>query len=63
MTFRVAELWRCPVKTPAGEAIEEALLTANGISGDRIVHVRGPEGLRTSRRRFKLVGLRGASSK
>lgn len=56
----VAGLWRYPVKTLAGEAIAEAALTHDGIPGDRIVHVRGPEGLRTSRRHFKLLGLRGS---
>jgi hypothetical protein len=55
----VAGLWRYPVKTLAGEAIDEAMITANGIPGDRIVHVRGPEGVRTSRRHYKLLGLHG----
>jgi uncharacterized protein YcbX len=57
--LHVAGLWRYPVKTLAGEAIREALITADGIPGDRIVHVRGPEGLRTSRRHYKLIGLHG----
>src|SRR6476619_1923176 len=56
----VAGLWRYPVKTLAGEAIPDAVLTRAGIPGDRIVHVRGPEGVRTSRRHFKLLGLRGS---
>jgi uncharacterized protein YcbX len=60
MPFHVAGLWRYPVKTLAGEAIREALVTADGIPGDRIVHVRGPEGLRTSRRHYKLIGLHGS---
>jgi hypothetical protein len=34
-------------------------LTRLGIPGDRIVHVRGPEGVRTSRRQFQLLGLHG----
>ncbi|MEO7355166.1 MAG: MOSC domain-containing protein, partial [Gemmatimonadales bacterium] len=29
---------------------------------DRIVHVRGPEGVRTSRRQFKMLGLHGTLS-
>ena len=29
------------------------------LAGDRLVHVRGPEGVRTSRRQFRLLGLRG----
>jgi uncharacterized protein YcbX len=59
MDLFVAGLWRYPVKTLAGEKIAEALLTDTGIPGDRIVHVRGPEGVRTSRRHFRLLGLRG----
>lgn len=59
MSLTVAGLWRYPVKTLAGEPIDAALLTATGISGDRVVHVRGPEGVRTSRRHFKLLGLHG----
>jgi uncharacterized protein YcbX len=41
----------------AGEPLQEARLTANGIPGDRVVHVRGPEGVRTSRRQYRLLGL------
>lgn len=59
MSLHVAGLWRYPVKTLAGEALESAELTADGIPGDRIVHVRGPEGVRTSRRHFRLLGLAG----
>jgi hypothetical protein len=35
------------------------MLGQNGISGDRVVRVRGPEGVRTSRRQYRLLGLRG----
>ncbi len=59
MSLHIAGLWRYPVKTLAGEAIAEAMLTPLGIPGDRIVHVEGPEGVRTSRRHYKLLGLRG----
>jgi uncharacterized protein YcbX len=55
----VARLWRYPVKSLAGEAISSAELTARGIPGDRIVLVRGPEGVRTSRRQHLLLGLHG----
>jgi uncharacterized protein YcbX len=55
----VFSLWRYPVKSLAGEAISEAALTSLGIPGDRVVHVRGPEGVRTSRRQYRLLGLRG----
>jgi uncharacterized protein YcbX len=53
----VAALWRYPVKTLAGEPIETAELTHFGIPGDRVVQVRGPEGVRTSRRHHRLLGL------
>lgn len=59
MSLSVEQLWRYPVKTLAGERLQEAELTANGIPGDRIVHVRGPEGVRTSRRQHRLLGLHG----
>jgi uncharacterized protein YcbX len=62
MTLTVAALWRYPVKSLAGEAITSAELTELGIPGDRIVHVRGPEGLRTSRRYHHLLGLHGTLS-
>ncbi len=56
-TLTIGGLWRYPVKTLAGEPIESAMLTTTGIPGDRIVHVRGPEGVRTSRRFHRLLGL------
>jgi uncharacterized protein YcbX len=59
MTLHVAGLWRYPVKTLAGETLERADITTLGIAGDRVVHVRGPEGVRTSRRHHRLLGLRG----
>jgi uncharacterized protein YcbX len=58
MTLRVASLWRYPVKSLAGEPLASARLSEDGIPGDRIVHVRGPEGVRTSRRHHRLLGLR-----
>lgn len=57
MTLTVGALWRYPVKTLAGEPLDTAVVTTNGIVGDRIVHVRGPEGVRTSRRHHDLLGL------
>jgi hypothetical protein len=55
----VSSLWRYPVKSLAGEPIAEAELTPLGIPGDRVVQVLGPEGVRTSRRHYRLLGLRG----
>ncbi len=60
MSLFVEQLWRYPVKTLAGEHLESAELTADGIPGDRVVHVRGPEGVRTSRRQHHLLGLHGS---
>ena len=57
--LRVDGLWRYPVKTLAGEPLQTAELTAGGIPGDRIVQVHGPEGVRTSRRHHRLLGLKG----
>jgi MOSC domain-containing protein len=59
MPIRIKELWRYPVKSLAGERITEAMLGPNGIPGDRIVHVAGPEGVRTARHYHRLLGLRG----
>ena len=35
----------------------QSAIDAHGIIGDRVVHVRGPEGVRTSRRHHNLIGL------
>jgi uncharacterized protein YcbX len=59
MSIRVGSLWRYPVKSLAGEQISTAMLGPDGIPGDRIVCVRGPEGVRTSRRQYRLIGLHG----
>jgi uncharacterized protein len=60
MGLFVAGLWRYPVKTLAGERLSSATIGLNGVPGDRVVWVRGPEGVRTSRRHHRLLGLRGA---
>ena len=62
MTLHIAGLWRYPVKSLAGERLAVAEVTANGVAGDRLVHVRGPEGVRTSRRQFRLLGLHGTTA-
>lgn len=59
MTLHVGGLWRYPVKSLAGEPVPVAAIGRDGIPGDRIVRVRGPEGVRTSRRQYRLLGLRG----
>ena len=59
MALHVSALWRYPAKSLAGEAVSEAAIATDGIAGDRIVRVRGPEGVRTSRRQYRMLGLRG----
>jgi MOSC domain-containing protein len=59
--MRVAELWRYPIKSLRGEALEEAELTALGIAGDRLVHVRRPAGrIFTARTQPQMLGLEGS---
>jgi uncharacterized protein len=62
MTLKIDRLWRYPVKSMAGEPLEETELTDDGIPGDRVIHVRGPEGVRTSRRQYRLLGLYGTTA-
>jgi len=59
VTLRISGIWRYPVKSLAGEPLSTAVIGPDGISGDRIVRVRGPEGVRTARRQYRLLGLRG----
>lgn len=57
--MRIAELWRYPVKSMAGERRHDAEVTANGIIGDRVVHVRnGRDRVITARTHSRLLGLR-----
>src|SRR5262249_21050413 len=42
--MRIAELWRYPVKSLAGERLMEADLRQDGIVGDRIYQVRRADG-------------------
>jgi uncharacterized protein len=60
MSLHVAELWRYPVKSLAGERVSSTTLALDGLAGDRIVRVRGPEGVRSARRHYRLLGLRGS---
>jgi uncharacterized protein len=59
MTMRVAEIWRYPVKSMAGERLDHALVDALGIEGDRVVHVEDARGrVITSRTHARLLGHR-----
>jgi uncharacterized protein YcbX len=62
MTLFLGQLWRYPVKSMAGERVARATLTDLGVPGDRLAWVLGPEGVRTARRHYKLLGLRGSLS-
>jgi uncharacterized protein len=53
----VCMLRRYPVKSLAGEPLEVAALTDDGLAGDRRVHVRGARGLVTGRTRHALLTL------
>jgi uncharacterized protein YcbX len=53
----IAELWRYPVKSMAGERLEVAEVRADGIAGDRVVHVEDAHGrVLTARTRHLLLG-------
>jgi len=57
--MHVAQLWVYPVKSFAGQPLERAAVTADGIPGDRGVQVRdGDDRLVTARTRHRLLGLR-----
>ncbi len=58
--LHVAGLWRYPVKSLAGEPLSAAVIGPEGTPGDRSVRIRGPEGVRTSRRQYRLLGLLGS---
>jgi uncharacterized protein YcbX len=53
----VSQLWRYPVKSLRGEALQSVQLTPDGVEGDRVVHVAGPRGPLTGRTRHGLLTL------
>ena len=57
--MRVTELWRYPVKSMRGEPLDNAVLTDDGVTGDRLAHVYGPRGVLTARTRPRLLRLGG----
>lgn len=58
--MRVAELWRYPVKSLAGERLTEAEIGPDGIVGDRLVQVYDTRGrVVTARKHPDLLGHRG----
>jgi uncharacterized protein YcbX len=57
----VAELWRYPVKTMAGEKLRRAKIGPLGIDGDRVVHVEDAKGrVVTSRSHPRFLGHKGS---
>ncbi len=61
--MRVAELWRYPVKSLAGERLDAVDVLSMGVPGDRIVQVYDARGrIVTSRTTPALLGLRGTTS-
>jgi uncharacterized protein YcbX len=58
--MHVAELWRYPVKSLAGERLEQAEIRRDGIAGDRLVQVYDARGhVVTARKHPDLLGHRG----
>jgi uncharacterized protein len=59
--MKIAELWRYPVKTMAGEKLNAATVGMLGIDGDRIVHVQDAAGrVITSRSHPRFLGHSGS---
>jgi len=57
----VAEIWRYPVKTMAGERLQRAAIGPLGIAGDRVVHVQDARGrVITSRSHPRFLGHQGS---
>jgi MOSC domain-containing protein len=57
--LRLAEIWRFPVKSMAGERLDEAELRRDGIEGDRLVQAWDErDRIVTARTRPGLLGLR-----
>jgi uncharacterized protein YcbX len=57
VAVHVTGLWRYPVKSLGGEPLPAASLTADGVPGDRLVHVAGPNGPLTGRTRHGLLTI------
>ncbi|MEI6667322.1 MAG: MOSC N-terminal beta barrel domain-containing protein [Acidobacteriota bacterium] len=61
--MKIAEIWRYPVKTMAGEELERAAVGPLGIEGDRVVHVEDAKGrVITSRSHPGFLGHKGSLS-
>lgn len=59
MTMQISQLWRYPVKSMAGERLEHASLTLEGIPGDRLVYaIDGRGEILSARNKPLLLGHR-----
>lgn len=59
--MKVAEIWRYPVKTMAGEKLQSAAVGHLGVEGDRVVHVEDARGrVITSRSHPRFLGHKGS---
>jgi uncharacterized protein len=58
--MRIAEIWRYPVKTMAGERLQRVAVGQLGLEGDRVVHVQDASGrVVTSRSHPRFLGHKG----
>jgi uncharacterized protein YcbX len=61
VAVKIAEIWRYPVKTMAGEKLQRVDIGPLGIAGDRVVHVEDARGrVITSRSHPRFLGHRGS---
>ena len=61
--MKITEIWRYPVKTMAGEKLQQVTMGPLGIEGDRIVHVEDTKGkVITSRSHPRFLGHKGSLS-
>ncbi len=59
--MKVAQIWRYPVKSMAGERLNHARVGSLGIEGDRVVHVEDARGrVITARTHHRLLGHHAA---
>jgi uncharacterized protein YcbX len=59
--MKIAEIWRYPIKTMAGEKLQRIAIGPLGIAGDRVVHVEDARGkVITSRSHPRFLGHLGS---
>jgi uncharacterized protein YcbX len=61
VAVKITEIWRYPVKTMAGEKLQQVSVGPLGIEGDRVVHVEDARGrVITSRSHPRFLGHKGS---